>query len=588
MNPATSAVCAHLEAGHLQVKGPTVFREYYNNPKANAESFVDGWFITGDTAFLDADGNLNMVGRDKDCININGVKHPSVDVEDYVEDQKIDGLMKSFIYVCPMRLADADSETYAVFYQHEIVVENPLTASDLKRIAATSQATKAACAVFCSQAPHIIMPLPRKFFVKTALGKISRSTLVTAYLEGQYQDTEASLVLEEDSAVDEGDAPNGVEEIVFDTIAALFSRGCGLLKRSHNLFDMGASSMQLIQLKQRLQERLSISNIPAIEILKRPELGELSSYLADLLSPSTPPASEYDPLVCLNPAGSKPPLFLVHPGLGEVLVFINLARILADDRPVYALRARGLELNQTPFTSLEEMIECYISVIENTYPSGPYYLGGYSFGGTVAYEIGKKLAQRGKRVAWVGILDVPSESLIPTDYSWIDSLTDLCDILKLMPARSPDELKRSLEQEFPEAAITDSEPPLAGEIVQWVFDNGDQEQWKTFQLTTAGFRRWVGVAYGRICVGRGYEPSGIVPGALMTMFCPAPAPYMGTITREEYKRDHLSTWQEFGDHFEAVDVDGGHYEMLSEDNVDSFAEKLRAALARSGQMLSTN
>ncbi|KDR66558.1 hypothetical protein GALMADRAFT_232431 [Galerina marginata CBS 339.88] len=529
VNPTTSTVCAPLEAGQLQVKGPTVFREYYNNLKANAESFVDGWFITGDTALLDADGHLHMVGRDKDCININGVKHPSIDVEHYIEDQKIDGLMKSFVYVCPMRLADADTETYTVFYQHEILVEDPLAVSDIKRIVATNQAIKAACAVFCAQAPYTTIPLPRKFFTKTALGKISRSTLVTAYLKGQYEGIAESLVLEEDAADNGTDAPNAVEEVLFDVVTTLFSHKNGPIKRSHNLFDLGASSMQLMQLKQRLQERLSISNIPAIEILKRPGLGDLSSYLADLLNPinTSPTSPEYNPLVCLNPAGSKPPLFFVHPGMGEVLVFVKLAGVLADDRPLYALRARGFEPGQTPFTSLVEMVECYTSAIEKVYPNGPYYLGGYSFGGTIAYEMGKELARRGKQVAWVGILDVPSESLIPAEYCWVDSLVDICDILKLMPGRSSEELKRSLEQEFPGALIPDSEPPAAGEIVQWVFDNGDQAQWKALQLTTASFVRWVSVAYGRIRVGRGYEPSGIVPGALMTMFCPAPAPYMG-------------------------------------------------------------
>lgn len=184
-------------------------------------------------------------------------------------------------------------------------------------------------------------------------------------------------------------------------------------------------------------------------------------------------------------------------------------------------------------------------------------------------------------------MDVPSESLIPMEYSWVDSLTDLCDILKLTPGRNPDELKNLLVQEFPDAVITNSEPPVAGEIIQWVFELGDQEQWKNLQLTTAGFRLWVGVAYARICIGRGYEPSDSVPGALMTMFCPSPAPYMGTITLEEYKRDYIAPWKEFADHFEMLDVDGGHYGMLSEDNVDCFAEKLRAALARGEQVLST-
>ena len=576
----------NLEEGQLQVKGPTVFHEYHNNPKANTESFVDGWFVTGDTALLDSDGNLHLVGRDKDCININGNKYPSVDIENYLEDQKIDGLMKLFVYVCPMRLADADTESFAVFYQHEVMVENPLTISDLKYIAATNRAIKTACAVFCSQAPHIVLPIPRKFFVKTALGKISRTALVTAYLKGQYQEIEASLVLEEDCAADGDEATNAVEQVVFDAGAAVLGRESGPLKRSHNLFDMGASSMHFIQLKQRLQERLSISNIPAIEILKRPELGELASYLAELINlNSLPPPCEYNPLVCLSPAGSKPPLFLIHPGLGEVLVFLHLAKALADDRPVYALRARGFEPDHATFASFDEMTGWYTSAIEKAYPSGPYYLAGYSFGGPIAFEVGKKLVQHGGRVPWVGILDMVTDDKAEAwSRNWVDTLARVSIILELTPTWKPLELRHYLEQEF-QAAGTDSEPPLAGEIVQWVYDNCDRERWKAFELTTAGFKRQVGVAYGMICFGREYLPTGTVPGALMTMFCPAPPAFMGPMTREVYKQDYLSDWQRFSDHFEMVDVDGGHFGMISEGYVDSFAEKLRASLVRGEQAL---
>jgi len=61
------------EMGQLQIRGPTVFTEYYGNKRATAESFTtDGWFITGDLAQLDGGGNLSLVGRGKDCINING------------------------------------------------------------------------------------------------------------------------------------------------------------------------------------------------------------------------------------------------------------------------------------------------------------------------------------------------------------------------------------------------------------------------------------------------------------------------------------------------------------------------------------
>ena len=50
------------ERGEVVIKGPNVIRGYENNPEANAKSFVDGWFRTGDQGFLDADGYLTLVG----------------------------------------------------------------------------------------------------------------------------------------------------------------------------------------------------------------------------------------------------------------------------------------------------------------------------------------------------------------------------------------------------------------------------------------------------------------------------------------------------------------------------------------------
>ncbi|KAF8079199.1 acetyl-CoA synthetase-like protein [Lyophyllum atratum] len=589
VDPATGRACDPMQEGQLQLKGPTIFREYFSNARATADSFSDGWFITGDTALLDKEGNLHLMGRDKDCININGVKHPTVDIENYLEDLKIDGLMKSFVYVCPMRLSNADTETYGVFYQHQLVVEEPLSQAELRHVFATNRGIKNACTLFCSQAPHIVLPLPRKSFVKTALGKISRSTLAAAYLKGDFQTLEQSLVISDDEGQVEEHAPtNAIERALYDTVSSIFDLQLSSLKRSQNLFDIGASSMHLMQLKQSLQERLSIADIPTIEILQRPELGDLADYLVQLSSRAVPtPLSEYNPLVCFNPSGAKPPLFLIHPGVGEVLVFINLARELVDDRPVYALRARGFDADQTPFASFQEMVDCYASAIQKAYPDGPYYIAGYSFGGAVAFEIGKQLEQvkRG-RVAWVGVFNLPPHiKFRMKELVWVEVLVNLCMFLALIPTDGFEPLKAALFREHPELADSDAEPPSSETIIRWVFDHCDQARLSTLQLKLEDFKRWVGVAYQISYSGRNYEPNGFVPGALLTVFCAIPLPSMGT--REEFKQDRLSKWEEFSrDGFELVDVDGEHYSMISEDHVISFADKLRAALSRAEQAFS--
>ena len=70
----------------LQVRGQSLFKEYFNNPVATRQAFTrDGWFETGDTAELSAGGHLRFTGRVKEIINRGGVKYSPVDIEALIE-----------------------------------------------------------------------------------------------------------------------------------------------------------------------------------------------------------------------------------------------------------------------------------------------------------------------------------------------------------------------------------------------------------------------------------------------------------------------------------------------------------------------
>ena len=92
----------------------------------------------------------------------------------------------------------------------------------------------------------------------------------------------------------------------------------------------------------------------------------------------------------------------VHSALGaggNVLLYQSLAKHLAPEIPLYGLQSQGLNGDNPPLQSIEQMAELYIQEIRSVQPHGPYYLGGYCLGGTVAYEMAQRLTSEGEQVA---------------------------------------------------------------------------------------------------------------------------------------------------------------------------------------------
>jgi acyl-CoA synthetase (AMP-forming)/AMP-acid ligase II len=72
--------------GEIVIRGPNVTAGYENNPKANAEAFVDGWFRTGDQGVMDPEGYLSITGRLKEIINRGGEKVSPREVDEILMD----------------------------------------------------------------------------------------------------------------------------------------------------------------------------------------------------------------------------------------------------------------------------------------------------------------------------------------------------------------------------------------------------------------------------------------------------------------------------------------------------------------------
>jgi thioesterase domain-containing protein len=98
--------------------------------------------------------------------------------------------------------------------------------------------------------------------------------------------------------------------------------------------------------------------------------------------------------------------------------YANLASHLPPDQPVYGIKSRGQTGQEEPAT-LREMAATYLKAVRQFQPHGPYYLGGYCFGGNVAYEMARQLEALGESVALLALLDsTPSNAGYETVLWW--------------------------------------------------------------------------------------------------------------------------------------------------------------------------
>ncbi|MBP5971175.1 SDR family NAD(P)-dependent oxidoreductase [Brasilonema sp. CT11] len=187
-------------------------------------------------------------------------------------------------------------------------------------------------------------------------------------------------------------------------------------------FDLGMDSLMSVELRNRLQNSLGC-NLPSTLTFKYPTLGAVVDYLADevlqlesllLATSQTPVVTEQLPscLIPLQPSGRQSPLFLLHPLAGVVFPYYELSCLLGENHPIYGLQSIGLEVNETPLTSIPEMARHYLGALRLVQPTGPYYLAGWSFGANLAFEIAQQLQQEGEFVAWLGLIDQPAPEIV--------------------------------------------------------------------------------------------------------------------------------------------------------------------------------
>jgi thioesterase domain-containing protein/acyl carrier protein len=172
-----------------------------------------------------------------------------------------------------------------------------------------------------------------------------------------------------------------------------------------DFFGLGGHSIAAAQLFDLIQRELGCTAPLAI-------LYDASTprTLARVLSRGSK-TEDWQSLVAINRSGDlrsgdRPPLFLVHGAEGNVLLYRSLASHLGADQPVFGLQSAGLDGHAPVDGRFEHVASRYVDEIRQVQPHGPYMLGGYCLGGTLALEMAQQLIASGERVGLVALIEI--------------------------------------------------------------------------------------------------------------------------------------------------------------------------------------
>ncbi|MFD9857744.1 AMP-binding protein [Streptomyces alboflavus] len=542
------------DAGEVQLRGPMVTAGYFGNDEATAAAFTaDGWFRTGDLGSLDADGRLTLVGRTKDSIIVNGVNYYSHDLEAALDE--LDDVRRGQVAAFPTRPDGADSEQLAVAF---VPAGDP---ADDTAVYRAIVAIRSSTVMHWGFRPQLILPVTEEQIPRSNLGKIQRTRLRTA-VEAGGLDAAAHRASEVSTRfLGVHVPPEGAAETA---LADIYARVLNVeaVPVSASFFDLGGTSLDVLRLKLEIQTGFGIDDVPMATLLQAPTVRALAGRLTGGRSAHGDAA--YDPLVPLQVTGDGTPLFCVHPGLGEVLVFVNLAKYFTGERPFYALRARGFGQGESHFASFDEMVSTYVDAMRRTQPSGPYAVAGYSYGAAVAFEMAKRLEADGEEVKFVGVFNLPpSISGRMNEITFTDGAINLALFLELIAAADVEGLTTRLRG-LPDA-----------DQLAYLIDQAPQRRLTELDLTVERFTAWVNLAQSMVHLGRTYEPSGSV-ARTQVFYC---TPLRGT--KEEWLNNQLRHWDDFTRATNRyIEVDGEHYTLMSPQHVQTFQATLRRELGR--------
>lgn len=169
-----------------------------------------------------------------------------------------------------------------------------------------------------------------------------------------------------------------------------------------NFFEIGGKSMLAVKLFTAIQKGLDKKLAPTT-LLKNPTIAALARIVDGEIE-----NQEWKYLVPLKTSGKKAPLFCIHAGGGHVFFYNDLAKLIDDDRPVYAMQPSGIYDETEMHQNIEQMAIDYVAEIRSAHPEGPYHIMVYCFSTAVGLEMSLQLDKMGQKVNLI-VMDTMAE-----------------------------------------------------------------------------------------------------------------------------------------------------------------------------------
>jgi amino acid adenylation domain-containing protein len=323
-----------------------------------------------------------------------------------------------------------------------------------------------------------------------------------------------------------------------------------------NLFEIGMHSLLAAQVMSHV-ERAFGRALPLSTIFRA---ATVESFATVLRQEAITGADS--PLVPIQPGGRKRPFFCVHPGGGNTLSYIHLARHLGLDRPFYGLEAQAPAEAAGRHRSIEEMAASYVEALRAVQPEGPYQLGGWSMGGIIAFEMAQQLERAGQEVSLLVLMDTH---------------------LKAYDELSPDEADTMLLWKFaqnlgvePDADwVARATTTADGGLLRQILERAKAAGVMPTDLDISQFERLFRIFSDNLRATYEYRPS-VYPGRIIFM---RPAERLGEALFTESSSEQTDWHGLAADGVEVETVPGDHFTMVREPHVGTLAARLEGYMA---------